>query len=113
LGGKTLTFAKLAPFNDCINACVLSNLKYVGSKWSWHNSEGNTGIIGRLDRILVNQAWIDVLPDSFYEYQSLATSDHAPLLLHLLKSFASSPRPFRFFNYWMQSSGFKEMIKQV
>jgi len=50
IGGKPLTFPELSPFNDCINACMLSDLQHVRSHWSWHNnSNGTTRIIGRLD----------------------------------------------------------------
>jgi len=32
--GKPLTFAELTPFNNCITACELSDLKHMGSPWS-------------------------------------------------------------------------------
>ena len=111
LGGKPLTFFNLAFF--CIDACMLTVLKHVGSHWSWHNnSDDSSTIIGRLDRTLVNHSWIDVLPDS-YEYQSLAYSDRAPMVLHLLKSSSLGPKPFRFFNYWMHCPGFKAMLQRI
>ena len=56
-------------------------------------------IFGRLDRVLCNHNWIHLLPESFYKYKSLASSDHAPITLHLLPDQDARPKPFRFFNY--------------
>jgi len=76
-----------------------------------NNSDDSLRIVGRLDRTLVNQVWLDVLPDSFYEYKSLASSDHAPMVLHLLKSCHSGPK-LLIFNYWMHYPSFKTMLKR-
>ena len=73
---------------------------------------GSTRIIGRLDRILCNQHCIDLMPDS-YEYQSLASSDHASMQLHLLAPSDSGPKPFRYFNYCIHCPGFKRVVEQA
>ena len=83
----------------------------MGSRWSWHNSNVGPGrIIGRLDRVLCNDNWIDSLADSYYEYHSFATSDHAPMALHLIATANSAPKPFRYFNYWSNFEGLKDGI---
>ena len=111
LRGKALSFANLTPFNDCINVCQLMDLKHVGFKWFWHNSNVGSGrIIGRFDRVLCNHNWIDSLAASYYEYHSFATSDHAPMALRLIATANSGPKPFRYFNYWANCEGFKEVI---
>ena len=101
LGRNPPPLAKLAPSNSCINSCQLFDLKHIGSHWLWHNNSlGSSRIIGRLDRVLCNQAWIDTLADSYYEYQSYATSDHAPITLHLLAATNTGPKTFKYFTYW-------------
>jgi len=35
---------------------------------------GSSKIVGRLDRVLRDQAWIDTHADTFYEYHSYATT---------------------------------------
>ena len=63
----------------------------VGFSRSWHNSTLGQRIIGRLDRILCNQDWLGVLAKSVYEYKAMASSDHSPILLHLLRGSNSGP----------------------
>jgi len=72
---------------------------------------GSARISGRLDSILCNQQWIDLMPDSFYEYQTLTKSDHGPMLLHLVAPPDSSPKPFKYFNYWMDCWDYKRVIE--
>ena len=89
-------------------------MRYVGSKWSWHNSCVGPGrILGRLDKVLCNHLWIDLMEESFYEYHSSATSDHAPMVLHLVVKDNSGPKPFRHFNFWAKCEGYKETIMKA
>ena len=105
--GRQLSIAQLSSFNRFIDQCSLSDIRSSGNKWSPHNSSfGSNRILGRLDRVLCNQHWIALLPESFYKYLSISTSDHTPILLHLLPNQDAGPKQFRFFNYWMELSDF-------
>jgi len=55
-----------------------------------------------------NEEWIDGLPGSFYQYLPNSTSDHSPMSLHLLTSFNSGTKPFRYFN-----AGFSELVQKT
>ena len=60
--GKPLTFNQLSFFNDFITRCSLSDLRSVGSYWSWSNKSLGIGrIVGKLDRTLCNSHWLDLL----------------------------------------------------
>lgn len=53
-----------------------------GSKYTWHNNQSKgRGIWARLDRVLVNPAWMNLIP-IYVEHLSKEASDHAPLLIH-------------------------------
>lgn len=67
-------------------------------------------IAGRLDRVLCNVGWLDLLHESYYESLSQSTSDHSPILLQLLCMSKPAPRPFKFFNYQLKCAGFKEVL---
>jgi len=64
----------------------------------------------RLDNVLCNEAWINTLPESSYECQNQASSDHSPLWLQFYPGSKGGPKPFKFFNYWMNCPGFKDML---
>ena len=67
--------------------------------------------MGRLDRILFNDSWIDKLPESAYTYLCTSFGDHAPMLLYLKTTPNSGPKPFRFYNYWMECEGFSSLLQ--
>ncbi|KAK4382260.1 hypothetical protein Sango_2889900 [Sesamum angolense] len=53
-----------------------------GELFSWHNcSEGDRSLWKRLDRLLVNDAWLRLWPNSHYQCLNARTSDHSPLVL--------------------------------
>ena len=45
VGGQQLSFSKLRSFNDFISNCALSDLRSVGSTWSWNNKNPDAGRI--------------------------------------------------------------------
>ncbi|XP_020258784.1 uncharacterized protein LOC109835211 [Asparagus officinalis] len=114
IGGRHLTVKKLQDFNDCIQSCGLSDIKSTGSLWTWHNKQQGQGrIYGKLDRGLGNTKLFDQFPQAFIEYKSTSTSDHTLALLHLTPKLQSGPKPFRFFNFWMQCQGYEEILRCV
>ena len=110
---QALSIQRLKDFNDCISYRSLAHIRSSGIKRTWHNKvTRNKRIISRLDRVLCYDQWIDILPDSHHVYLNHATSDHAPMLV-LLKASPSSPKPFRFFKYWMQCEGFSDVLLKI
>ena len=59
------------------------------------------------------QPWIDKLAYSCYEYQSYATSDHAPMTLHLLAATDTCPKRFKYFTYWSKCAGFRDIVAKA
>ncbi|KAL0300133.1 UNVERIFIED_CONTAM: hypothetical protein Sangu_3137000 [Sesamum angustifolium] len=69
-------------FRDCILGTGLIHLPVQGELFSWHNcSEGDRSLWKRLDRLLVNDAWLRLWPNSHYQCLNARTSDHSPLVL--------------------------------
>ncbi|KAL0295420.1 UNVERIFIED_CONTAM: putative ribonuclease H protein [Sesamum radiatum] len=55
-------------FRDCILGTGLIHLPVQGELFSWHNcSEGDRSLWKRLDRLLVNDAWLRLWPNSHYQ----------------------------------------------
>ncbi|KAK4384138.1 hypothetical protein Sango_3088000 [Sesamum angolense] len=69
-------------FRDCILGTGLIHLPVQGELFSWHNcSEGDRSLWKRLDRLLVNDAWLRLWPNLHYQCLNARTSDHSPLVL--------------------------------
>jgi len=54
-----------------------------------------------------------MLAYSCYEYQSYATSDHAPMTLHLLAATDTCPKRFKYFTYWSKCAGFRDIVAKA
>ncbi|KAK4381895.1 hypothetical protein Sango_2923900 [Sesamum angolense] len=69
-------------FNDCISQTGLISLPMQGERFSWHNcSMDGRSLWKRLDRMFVNEAWLEQWPNLFYTCLTPRTSVHSPLVL--------------------------------
>ncbi|KAK4384015.1 hypothetical protein Sango_3100200 [Sesamum angolense] len=100
-------------FRDCILGTGLIHLPVQGELFSWHNcSEGDRSLWKRLDRLLVNDAWLRLWSNSHYQCLNARTSDHSPLVLrgdtdkHTISM-------FRFDNYLTMSLEFIPLVQNV
>ncbi|KAL0305175.1 UNVERIFIED_CONTAM: hypothetical protein Scaly_2993900 [Sesamum calycinum] len=72
----------MTEFRDCILDTGLIHLSVQGERFSWHNcSEGDRSLWKRLDRLIVNDAWLGQWPSSHYQCLNARTSDHSPLVI--------------------------------
>lgn len=57
--GVGLSTAGMRDFDNIVQYCSLSDLGYQGPKFTWCNKRDEGIICKKLDRILVNEAWLD------------------------------------------------------
>ncbi|KAK4383832.1 hypothetical protein Sango_3115100 [Sesamum angolense] len=59
------TSASMVEFRNCLRDTGLVSLPFTGCPFTWHNcSEEPRSLWKRLDRMLVNEAWLDIWPSS-------------------------------------------------
>ncbi|KAI0488678.1 hypothetical protein KFK09_028517 [Dendrobium nobile] len=80
-GGIPLTNTKLGDFNTMIFNAGLHDLSSVGHYYTWFNQQNLNPIHIKLDRVLVNNHWLNKFPNSFYKVGDPSCSDHCPLIL--------------------------------
>ncbi|KAI0515995.1 hypothetical protein KFK09_008666 [Dendrobium nobile] len=81
-GGTPLNHAALVDFNNMIFRNRLVDLNSVGFKYTWYNQRTINPIHIKLDRVLVNEAWVDTYYDSFCKFHNPSCSDHCPIILN-------------------------------
>ncbi|XP_049393529.1 uncharacterized protein LOC125857915 [Solanum stenotomum] len=80
LGGLPFIQHEATDFANCINVCALIEVKFAGSKYTWWNGRINDAcIFERLDRVLVNQEFLQLIPQVEVENFFQQGSDHAPI----------------------------------
>ncbi|KAL0298100.1 UNVERIFIED_CONTAM: putative ribonuclease H protein [Sesamum calycinum] len=103
----------MTEFRDCILDTSLIHLPVQGERFSWHNcSEGDRSLWKRLDRLIVNDAWLGQWPNSHYHCLNARTSDHSPLVIRG-DTATHTVSMFRFDNYLTLSSEFTPSVQNV
>ncbi|KAL0289202.1 UNVERIFIED_CONTAM: Retrovirus-related Pol polyprotein from type-2 retrotransposable element R2DM [Sesamum radiatum] len=103
----------MAEFQDCITAAALVHLSFTGCLFSWHNCrEGSSSLWKRLDRILINAAWLTTWPNSKYICALPSTSDHSPLILSGYDR-GMGRGTFRFANFLAKQPGFLSSVWSI
>ncbi|KAI0530918.1 hypothetical protein KFK09_000466 [Dendrobium nobile] len=112
LGGSDINQAALFDFNSMIfNNCLL-DLQSIGCKFTWYNQRQDNPIHIKLDRVLVNDSWLNSYPDSFCSFQSPSCSDHSPILL-LSGTQNQSRHRFLFKNYWTKLDEYWSLLTEI
>ncbi|KAL0300440.1 UNVERIFIED_CONTAM: hypothetical protein Scaly_3046100 [Sesamum calycinum] len=105
------TRVSMAEFLECITESELNHLPFTGAHFTWHNcSDGGRSLWKRLDRMLVNEAWLVKWPQSKYVSANPRTSDHSPLILQG-QDRRMDNYIFRFENYMTKMQGFQRLIE--
>ncbi|XP_074277869.1 uncharacterized protein LOC141601480 [Silene latifolia] len=70
------------PFQNTIDNCGLQDMKSTGSFFTWNNKQpSSTRVISRIDRVLINDEWVNKWPDHFAYYVPEGDYDHFPCLI--------------------------------
>lgn len=95
-------------FNDSILLNGLRDLGYSGPDYTW--VKGN-GIEQRLDRILFNNAWVDLFNSTTVKHGILKVSHHRSLLVNALSNPSFKKGSFKFQNMWVLHPTFLKLVE--
>ena len=104
--------ANIKEFKECLNALGIFDHFFKGPIFTWSNRQDDTFIAKKLDRVLVSDSWHLHFAHSKVEFLPPEISDHCPMLVQLEKRYDSSPKPFKFFNYWTKHTSFLAAVKE-
>ncbi|XP_074299599.1 uncharacterized protein LOC141630733 [Silene latifolia] len=113
LGPNPPSLQDIRDFNDCILSNSLTDIRSLGSDFSWTNKhEGTTRTWARLDRALVNLYWIQTYSTSSAEYLPPGVSDHSPVEVKLDLNSAPPKTGFQFLNCWISHPSFLDTVSK-
>nr|XP_009594786.1 uncharacterized protein LOC104091210 [Nicotiana tomentosiformis] len=105
--GNTVSWAKVMEFNKCIEACGLIELPNQGCKYSWNDKHSDQGIYSKIDWALINNDWLDSMPDCKAIFLPEGISDHCPV-----NERHRGRKPFKFCNVWTQHPQYLEQVER-
>ena len=100
-------------FQEVCGDCELTDLAYVGALFTWWNKREGNPIGKKLDRALINGAWLRFFPQSYASFDAGGVSDHARCLIRTSASIDSTRKPFKFFNYLTDHEDFLPTVKNI
>ena len=103
-------------FRDCLSACGLHDLGFVGSSFTWCNDRfGDQWTLIRLDRVVPNENWTTRFTKVQVHHISMSASDHCLLALFLRKrtppKSAKKKKRFFFKAMWARDDRCKKVIE--
>ncbi|XVE89928.1 hypothetical protein DITRI_Ditri20bG0035500 [Diplodiscus trichospermus] len=96
-------------FSEFIENLGLIDLPLIEGKFTW-SSNRTTPTCSRLDRFLLAAEFVSKFPNLRQKVGPKSLSDHNLILLEV-EEVNWGPKPFKFFNYWMEEDGYSQLIE--
>ncbi|XP_077237123.1 uncharacterized protein LOC143878767 [Tasmannia lanceolata] len=114
IGGANPNAVEMDEFNNWVDSCYLFDLRSQGQSLSWNNRSKTGNLkLRRLDRAMVNSAWLENFPRSTNSYHHPGLSDHSPLIIQLDNNPHTIKIPFRFQSMWLEDSSVYEVVERA
>ncbi|KAF5194053.1 hypothetical protein FRX31_016358 [Thalictrum thalictroides] len=98
-GGELIHPREIMGFQECLHNAGLVDMAHTGCQFTWSNkSEGDHRIATKIDRSLVNEAWLDKCGQSISLFLTPVLSDHSPCVVVWPDRVSRREVPFKFFN---------------
>ncbi|KAL0541431.1 hypothetical protein IC582_021476 [Cucumis melo] len=111
--GGSLSQDEMEDFDLAIRDANLVEPSVQGNWFTWTSKVHGSGMLHRLDRILVNDAWLSTWPTLLVNVLPWGISDHSPILFYPSFQLNSKVVSFRFFNHWVEDLSFIEVVARI
>lgn len=113
-GGSPSWPPHMDDFNNCLYACELDDLRFLGCFYTWTNrQDGPNHISTKIDRVLANESWMKSFPYSNAFFPTPGLSDHSPSVVSLTPTPKPIAKPFRFFDFLADHPLFLPTVQKI
>lgn len=110
--GMKLNYYK-EEFGECLNRIEVFDLPFSGCFFTWNNRRGDEAFVARkLDRVLGNEKWLDMVDSTEIEFQVGVLSNHSLVVISLGKLKSFGPKPFKYFGFWSEHEEFLNWVEE-
>lgn len=99
-------------FQDITRHCKLTDMSYHGPRYTWCNKRAEGLICKKLDRVLVNEVWLNNSGVTYCVFEPGGCSDHLRCRVQFEKEVDKKRRPFKFTNAIANMKEFKPLVKE-
>ncbi|KAK4731480.1 hypothetical protein R3W88_024468 [Solanum pinnatisectum] len=112
IGGMPYNMNKSLEFISMIEACGLIDLGYTGLPYTWCNQRNaQARVWKRLDRSMVNDKWLETMPQTTIEHLSSVGSDHKSSSIEMVRKNEDHIKYFKFLHCWVDNESFIETVQ--
>ncbi|XP_013589034.1 PREDICTED: uncharacterized protein LOC106297312 [Brassica oleracea var. oleracea] len=97
-------------FDSVYQHCRLTDLGFQGPKFTWCNKQDEGLICKKLDRILVNEIWLNQRTQAYGVFEAGGCSDHLRGRFHIKTEAIGKQKPFNFTNVVAEMPEFHTMM---
>ncbi|XP_062093733.1 uncharacterized protein LOC133799749 [Humulus lupulus] len=114
IGGRMVTALEVEDSRQWRAKTMLNELRSSGSFFTWSNKQKEgSRIFSKLDRVLINEMWLDIFPNSEARINWDTISDHCYCLIKTVQFQDSGIRPFRYYNMWATHKDFRSTVLNI
>ncbi|KAK1384249.1 hypothetical protein POM88_021984 [Heracleum sosnowskyi] len=96
-----------------VQAKGLEDIRASGTFHTWWNRQRQRPITRKIDRILGDHEWFSQIHNADCLFTPWGLSDHSVAILNIQEIRQSTPRPFLFFNFWLEHPSFVTVVKEA
>ena len=111
-GGKMRAAKKIKGFRQMVENCKLIDLQFKGQKFTWINRREEGMIKERIDKGLVNLAWLEQYPRTQVINLPIIGSDHRPIYIDSDYCEGRAPKQFKFEIIWTEKEECGQVIRE-
>lgn len=112
-GGSPHWYSGMSEFKDCLMKLGLTDLRSVGSFFTWWDSNTIMPKFRKLDRVLINHHWHKFFPLSLANFLPRGISDHNPAATSLGIQIEHKPKPFQFYHFMLDHPDFLDVVQNA
>ncbi|XVF10646.1 hypothetical protein REPUB_Repub07fG0200300 [Reevesia pubescens] len=106
--GRSFNMGAMKLFSNFIEGLGFVDFPLIGGKFTW-SSNREEATYCRLDRFLVSGSCVEKFGNLSQKSLPRSLSDHNPIVLSV-EDKDWGPKPFRFFNHWLDIEGFSDVV---
>lgn len=100
----------MVEFKQCIQQLGVVDLQFRGQFFTWWDNNVSNPLYRKLDRVLVNDKWLEVFDLSTASFLPRGLSDHSPAAVHLGVNQDRVYKPFQIFNHLIEHDQFLNVV---
>ncbi|PKI53937.1 hypothetical protein CRG98_025639 [Punica granatum] len=113
VGREVVIDQSMRDFADFLNSAELTDHTSIGCYYTWSNKRQEGFQVRKIDRVLINEKWVQSELPSTVEFLSPGISDHCPAMLKFGEKENAGPKPFKFFHLWTEHPDYMALIGGV